>query len=78
MTEAEVPQVAPENKEEEKVDEEAPAVPETRPEVEKLKNRAEALSKRISELYDDPPKPEYSPAPDPDLLQNLEKNCADT
>ena len=78
MTEAEVPQDAPENQEEDKVQEEAPGIPETRPEIEKLKSRAESLNKRITTLYDETPKPEYGPAPDPDILENLEKNCADT
>ena len=50
----------------------------TRPEVTKLRNRAAELRKRIGELYEETPKPAYGPAPDPQILEDLEGSCKDS
>ena len=46
--------------------------------IEKLKKRMTELTARISELYEETPKPAYGPAPDPSILQDLEKSCNDS
>ena len=46
--------------------------------MEKLKSRAADLTARIGDLYRDTPKPAYGPAPDPSILEELEKSCTDS
>ena len=69
MTEAEIPKDGAENQEEEKVSQQEEAkLPETRPEVDRLRSRAATMNKRISDLYEETPKPAYGPGPDPSIL----------
>ena len=49
-----------------------------RPEVTKLRKRAADLTTSIGKLYEETPKPEFGPAPDPQILKDLERNCGDS